>query len=102
MGRIANEEQKCYILGRVKGRVVALVAGLKGILDTKGWRLCRVISASPLVQDFYLAEGTGLALQLRHRRSLDFDFFYPPPCREDCYRRLNPDYPAAFRPGGNY
>jgi len=27
--------------------------------------------------DFYLAGGTGLALQIRHRRSVDFDFFCP-------------------------
>ena len=28
-----------------------------------------------LKNDFYLAGGTGLALQLGHRRSVDFDFF---------------------------
>lgn len=28
-------------------------------------------------EDFYLAGGTGLALQLGHRLSLDFDFFSP-------------------------
>ncbi|TDA67550.1 MAG: hypothetical protein D9V47_10370 [Clostridia bacterium] len=48
---------------------------MKEILDAKGWRLCRTIGASPLAPDFYLAGGTGLALQLRHRRSLDLDFF---------------------------
>ncbi|MBU1906506.1 MAG: hypothetical protein KJ923_05860, partial [Candidatus Omnitrophica bacterium] len=26
-------------------------------------------------QGFYLAGGTGLALQIGHRRSLDFDFY---------------------------
>lgn len=26
-------------------------------------------------KDFYLAGGTGLALQLGHRDSIDFDFF---------------------------
>ncbi|MBI3754093.1 MAG: nucleotidyl transferase AbiEii/AbiGii toxin family protein [Deltaproteobacteria bacterium] len=30
---------------------------------------------SPLLADFYLAGGTGLALQLGHRKSVDFDFF---------------------------
>ena len=30
-----------------------------------------------LNSNFYLAEGTGLALQLSHRRSVDFDFFTP-------------------------
>lgn len=29
--------------------------------------------------DFYLAGGTGLALQLGHRDSIDFDFFSPKP-----------------------
>ncbi len=30
---------------------------------------------SPNLNTFYLAEGTGLALQLGHRRSDDLDFF---------------------------
>jgi len=30
---------------------------------------------SPILTDFYLGGGTGLALQLNHRRSLDLDFF---------------------------
>lgn len=30
-----------------------------------------------LVHGFYLAGGTGLALQLGHRRSFDLDFFHP-------------------------
>ncbi len=29
----------------------------------------------PFKEDFYLAGGTGLALQLGHRDSIDFDFF---------------------------
>ncbi|OHB08193.1 MAG: hypothetical protein A2W64_02645 [Candidatus Zambryskibacteria bacterium RIFCSPLOWO2_02_39_10] len=28
-------------------------------------------------RDFYLAEGTALALQIGHRDSVDFDFFGP-------------------------
>ena len=28
-------------------------------------------------EGFYLADGTGLALQLKHRQSLDFDFYTP-------------------------
>ncbi len=32
---------------------------------------------SSKIADFYLAGGTGLALQLGHRRSRDFDFFSP-------------------------
>ncbi len=33
------------------------------------------IGGSPLVRDFYLAGGTGLALQLGHRQSIDLDWF---------------------------
>ena len=29
-----------------------------------------------VLKDFYLAGGTGLAFQLKHRISLDLDFFY--------------------------
>lgn len=29
-----------------------------------------------LKEDFYLAGGTALALQLGHRESIDFDFFF--------------------------
>lgn len=32
-------------------------------------------SLIPLVSDFTLGGGTGLALQLAHRKSFDFDFF---------------------------
>lgn len=34
---------------------------------------------APLLSDFYLAGGTAFALQMGHRRSLDFDFFSPEP-----------------------
>jgi len=39
---------------------------------------------SPLVRDhdFYLAGGTGLALQLGHRRSVDFDWFRGQPIED--------------------
>ena len=35
----------------------------------------RTVGASDLCPRFYLAGGTGLALQLGHRRSVDLDFF---------------------------
>lgn len=35
----------------------------------------RMVGQSDLCPRFYLAGGTALALQLRHRRSLDLDFF---------------------------
>ena len=37
--------------------------------------VCRVLGQSRLADSFYLAGGTGLALQLRHRKSDDLDFF---------------------------
>lgn len=37
------------------------------------------MAADPWVEAFYLAGGTGLALQLGHRQSVDFDFFAPAP-----------------------
>lgn len=33
------------------------------------------LASLSVTKDFYLAGGTGLALQLRHRRSVDLDFF---------------------------
>jgi hypothetical protein len=38
-------------------------------------RTLRDLQQVPLATRFYLAGGTGLALQLGHRRSVDLDFF---------------------------
>jgi hypothetical protein len=46
-----------------------LSAGQQAILER--------LSSLPALDSFYLAGGTGLALQLGHRRSVDFDFFRP-------------------------
>jgi hypothetical protein len=46
-----------------------LSAGQQAILER--------LSTLATVRTFYLAGGTGLALQLGHRRSVDFDFFRP-------------------------
>jgi predicted nucleotidyltransferase component of viral defense system len=40
-------------------------------------RTIRNLQQVPLATRFYLAGGTGLALQLGHRRSVDLDFFLP-------------------------
>lgn len=37
------------------------------------------VAALPFIQDFYLAGGTGLALHLGHRLSVDLDLFSPHP-----------------------
>jgi hypothetical protein len=45
----------------------------KNILDKK--RQNQLPKFTNLKEDFYLAGGTGLALQIGHRKSVDFDFF---------------------------
>jgi hypothetical protein len=44
--------------------------------------LLPTFSALAAGQDFYLAGGTGLALQLGHRRSVDFDWFRAKPIED--------------------
>lgn len=46
-------------------------------IDENVERLLRDLQSVPLGARFYLAGGTGLALQLGHRRSVDLDFFLP-------------------------
>lgn len=45
------------------------------VLDQNGLQVCSKIGKSILANEFYLAGGTGLALQIKHRRSFDLDFF---------------------------
>ncbi|MDI6767924.1 MAG: nucleotidyl transferase AbiEii/AbiGii toxin family protein [Bacteroidota bacterium] len=46
----------------------------------------------PHLSEFYLAGGTGLALQLRHRRSIDLDFFsFKGFEAEELLRKIKPD-----------
>jgi hypothetical protein len=47
------------------------------ILPENQLQLFENLASQPFINDFYLAGGTGLALQIGHRRSLDFDFFIP-------------------------
>jgi hypothetical protein len=53
-----------------------------------------LIKNTPILQTFYLAGGTSLALQLGHRKSVDLDFFirhFPP--KEELFTALAPfDY----------
>ncbi len=51
----------------------------------------RVAAAIPFVQRYYLAGGTGLALHLGHRFSVDLDFFSPEP------DAVGPDERAVMR-----
>ena len=42
----------------------------------KNWeKILTLLKSNNLLQNFYLAGGTGLALQIGHRTSIDFDFF---------------------------
>jgi hypothetical protein len=45
------------------------------VLDAASARLLESIGSLSALSQFYLAGGTGLALQLGHRRSLDLDLF---------------------------
>ncbi len=45
------------------------------IISKKTRRNLELLKKSKLLDDFYLAGGTGLALQLEHRLSMDLDFF---------------------------
>ncbi len=48
---------------------------LSTVLDDKAQGVLKALNNSRCLAGFYLAGGTGLALQLGHRRSLDLDFF---------------------------
>ncbi len=46
------------------------------VLDSNGFKICRnIVKISDIAKKFYLAGGTALALQLKHRKSYDLDFF---------------------------
>ena len=45
------------------------------ILSKKTKTNLEILKKENILRDFYLAGGTGLALQLKHRLSLDLDFF---------------------------
>jgi len=45
------------------------------VLDEETKNNLEIISRAPFIENFYLAGGTGLALQIGHRRSYDLDFF---------------------------
>ncbi|MEW6244085.1 MAG: nucleotidyl transferase AbiEii/AbiGii toxin family protein [Bacillota bacterium] len=45
--------------------------------------ICRLVNRESFMQDYYLAGGTALAMQLLHRKSNDLDFFAPGGIRVD-------------------
>ena len=55
-----------------------------------------------LLEDFYLAGGTGLALQLGHRKSVDLDFFAPLfPERNRFFTSLSSFRPTVIQEANN-
>ncbi len=60
------------------------------VLSTEAWETVRKLVARGLADDFTLAGGTALALQLGHRYSEDLDLFHPDPFdSEEIVRRLS-------------
>ena len=53
------------------------------ILSGKQQKLFEILKKQKWINDYYLAGGTGLALVLGHRRSVDFDFFSKSPFPND-------------------
>lgn len=45
------------------------------VLPENGKDLLNLLNKENLLKNFYLAGGTGLALQVGHRKSIDLDFF---------------------------
>jgi len=64
------------------------------VLGADGWALVRKMVRAQLTAGWTLAGGTGLALQLGHRRSKDLDFFragpFEPETLIDTLARLGP------------
>ncbi|BCV21596.1 hypothetical protein hamaS1_16650 [Moorella sp. Hama-1] len=52
-----------------------MTATWENILGDRTKAVLQVLAASKIARQFYLAGGTGLALQIWHRRSFDLDFF---------------------------
>lgn len=57
------------------------------VLDSETRRVLRHLCESSLLNESYLAGGTGLALYLGHRRSADLDFFSSTGFRQDLLLR---------------
>lgn len=55
-----------------------MTSSIHELIGDKGVEVLNYLLDTPLLEDYYLAGGTGLAFFLRHRRSLDMDFF----CKE--------------------
>ncbi|TEB09100.1 nucleotidyl transferase AbiEii/AbiGii toxin family protein [Pelotomaculum propionicicum] len=70
----------------------------KNILGQNGLSVLREVGHSRLSRDFYLAGGTGLALQIKHRRSLDLDFFQNKLDEKISFNTIADDLERIFKP----
>jgi len=50
---------------------------LDTVINKNMLEICRLLRRENFMESYYLAGGTALAVQLRHRRSNDLDFFTP-------------------------
>ena len=53
------------------------------VLDILEEKLARLLRCNPLPEKSYLAGGTAVYLYLKHRVSIDLDFFTPNPFNSD-------------------
>jgi Nucleotidyl transferase AbiEii toxin, Type IV TA system len=53
------------------------------VISSEVAQTAETLGSLPAIRDFYLARGTGLALYLGHRRSVDLDLFSAQPFNED-------------------
>ncbi len=70
----------------------------ENILGEKGLFVLKELGRSRLSRDFYLAGGTGLALQIKHRRSLDLDFFQKKLVEKIRFKTIADDLERVFKP----
>jgi len=66
------------------------------ILDEKSQNVCSRLARTGLMKDFYLAGGTGLALQIGHRSSQDLDFFQKGEKEEVLFRKISSEIKRSF------
>ena len=66
------------------------------VLSKKARECLAVLGKVNLVKNAYLAGGTALALQIRHRISVDFDFFTPKKFNEEIFIRKLLTLPFSF------
>lgn len=70
----------------------------ENILGENGLFVLKELGRSSLSKEFYLAGGTGLALQIKHRRSLDLDFFQKKLVEKIRFNTIADDLERIFKP----